>query len=587
MAHKPLSFTPVQLLGAVKIHVDSGMQLRSSIRTVLAESVQFRPVPTPTAVERAWFRSSFGGKQCSSATFPNGQKLSVEQEEVLIEFALMLGAAGASFSKGTIRALASTAFNVEVGRAWAGRFLKRHRVVLGGYSGKRTAQRRKAQSLLEKVKTWVRFMNELADYQAAAPTRVFNVDECRLSTQEGSTLVRIFAKNSNLRQLVSDKTYISACMVPWSNAAGRTSHVFFVIGKKFGGKEKAVIDAAIFDEPPAGSNAPVIYYIFNTTGNVCKDTFSCMLRIFSEAWSLHNAGLRCYVWMDNLSAHAFPVAFEHAHKNHAWTLFLPAGTTHIFQPLDQFPFAILKNALRTAKQEDAIKNLIHGLKVKTNNDITVQHAIRALSSCLSESALEASFAKCGLHPWDGDLIVQLARTNVGKLKVATVNATAHKVAQTLLSLMTPTEPPKTVEVEAKVDVPYTSVQLVAMSAERKERIQREADASADDKRAKMADTLKRKRELFKGRLEKDGLPVAGDVFWSNHCTYCASVRKSNSKAGTACNTCDVVFLCVACSGNGNAADLLKLHRSVCDFSVCGNQEENLISTGDDSDDEWM
>jgi hypothetical protein len=268
-----------------------------------------------------------------------------------------------------------------------------------------------------------------------------------------------------------------------------------------------------------------------------------------------------------------------------WALFLPAGTTHIFQPLDQFPFAILKNGLRTARQDDAMRNLLNGLKTKTTNDRTVQHAINVLSSCLSESSLKASFEKCGLLPWSGALIVKLAQQNIGKLKVPTVNAVAHKVAQTLRSLMTPPQPTKTVEVEAEQEVAYTSVQLVSMSATRATRIQDEADEQANKKRNKMKQTLKRKRALFDGELEEDGLPVAGDAFWSQHCTYCAAVRRTNSKIGSTCDACGVVYLCAMCNGNKRACDLVEEHRRVCEKSTLQKNAENEVDDEDSSDGE--
>jgi hypothetical protein len=511
-------------------------------------------------VKKAWQRWPLGAAASSATAHTDGQKLTATQETTLVEFALVLAASGAPLSKGALRMLASTAFNVVLSKHWAGRFLKRHKKVLGEYSPKRTAQRRKALTLLGTVKAWVAFINELSDYQAAGPTRVFNVDECRLSTQDGQVLKLIFARNAELKQLVSDKTYISACMVPFSNAAGETTHVFFVIGKRFGKGQSAVIEASLFEEPKDG---PAIYYIFNSTGNVCKDTFNCMLRIFSEAWALLNPGLRSYLWMDNLSAHDVPSAFEAALKCNVWVLFLPAGTTHIFQPLDQFPFAILKNYLRTKKQEDAIRLLLNGLKTKTNNDITVQHAIRALASALSPGSLKASFAKCGLVPWNGAKIVQLARDNVGKLKAPTVNETAHAVAQTIVKLMSPKPAPPKVVVEAQADVAYTSVQLIAMADARRTKIEAAFDAAVAAKRVKAAGALKRSREVEVEELQDDGLPQPNHEWWERHCVYCATTRRSNSVVAHACETCGMVYVCGGCGSSKKAKALVVEHMEVC------------------------
>jgi hypothetical protein len=162
----------------------------------------------------------------------------------------------------------------------------------------------------------------------------------------GGSLSVFFRFTHLLKQVISDKTFISACVVPFSRASGETTHVFFVIGKSSVAGESPV-EAAVFEEPKEG---PKLYYVFNNSGNVCTTTSSCMIMTVADDWMNESPGLHHYLWMDNLQTHCDPSTLLYAYDRGLVVLFLPKCTTHLFQPLDQYPFALLKRFIKTERR---------------------------------------------------------------------------------------------------------------------------------------------------------------------------------------------------------------------------------------------
>jgi hypothetical protein len=80
----------------------------------------------------------------------------------------------------------------------------------------------------------------------------------------------MLSRGAGLKNIVRDKTYVSACVAPFCRADGTTPHVFHVIGKTH---LAASIEATLFEEPADG---PKIHCIVNSTGNVCTLSFAAM-----------------------------------------------------------------------------------------------------------------------------------------------------------------------------------------------------------------------------------------------------------------------------------------------------------------------
>jgi hypothetical protein len=235
-----------------------------------------------------------------------------------------------------------------------------------------------------------------------------------------------------------------------------------VIGKS-GLKDESPISATLFNEPRRG---PKLYYMFNNTGNVNTASFSCMLKQVADDWATESPGLRHYVWMDNLQCHCDPAAIQYALERHLFPLFLPKCTTHLFQPLDRYPFALLKNFVERQKRTLALTALISGEKLRATNEFAVQSAINYLATWLDAKAMKASFRDCGLYPFSSQKILELARANIGELQEPTLRSELDSAVLSLREILSPPKPIRAITVTVKKDVAYTGRQLVVSAHER-------------------------------------------------------------------------------------------------------------------------
>jgi hypothetical protein len=187
------------LVPVVGDYVKSGLNVSDAVHAALAS----RHVTDPAAFDtlrKAWQRSGTAAHD-ASVLRPHGQTLSVLQEEALVELVVALGSMGVPLSHSQLAAVASSHYNVPTDPAWATRFFARHDAKLRLGTPKWTTARRKAETTLEATERWVEFMQSQTDYLAAKPSRISNVDECRMSTQELKLLRLLFARGSNLNNV--------------------------------------------------------------------------------------------------------------------------------------------------------------------------------------------------------------------------------------------------------------------------------------------------------------------------------------------------------------------------------------------------
>jgi len=368
--------------------------------------------------------------------------------------------------------------------------------------------------------------------------------------------------------------------VPFIRAEGSTHHVFFVIAKKFGNGD-GPIEATLFHEPKRG---PKLYYIFNKTGNVCTSAFAAMVRVVADAWKLESPGLRHYVWLDNLQAHCEPTTLLYALERDIVVLFLPKCTTHLFQPLDQFPFALLKKYIADVRRKKALEALLSGNSGRLTNDDAVQSAIDYFSVWLAPSVIIRSFRECGLYAFNAPKILKLARENIGFVEAPTLNSEVVAVVSTLREMLSPPRPAKKLKLNVEKDVAYTSAQLIVRScvsrrcegcvsqsifqalaatqeAERVSAFEVDVTTRRDRARAKY------EREMGDGGGGGGGVtwpPDMTDDYWVDHCFYCCSLKRTNSIAHASCDACGHLYLCNACGKSDAARKLADGHIAACE-----------------------
>jgi len=344
-------------------------------------------------------------------------------------------------------------------------------------------------------------------------------------------------------------------MVPFVSADGKVFCVFFVMKKAFGKSSSVTGLVTLFHEP---RNGPAMFYIYNDTGNANRETWKTISLTFSERWHLIHPGLRCYVWQDNLKAHLQNDVLLQIFELGVMALFLHPNTTHLFQPLDQHPFALLKRFLAAEKRASYLRQVLGGNGKGWGTDGAAQCAIQAIEHALSSSAIVASFKECGLVPFDQNHIMDLIKENVGVIEVPTVSTEAHAIIQEFTKTLAQPEPLEEVVSLVEKEHAYTATTLLAAAAEKKREDGEAFELAVNVKRIKTAGQAACKRRAHKS---SDGLPLPGDDFWSDHCS---SLHRKNSKPFKICGGCGLVLLCSWCAEHESALGLFRDHAFCCE-----------------------
>jgi hypothetical protein len=97
--------------------------------------------------------------------------------------------------------------------------------------------------------------------------------------------------------------------------------------------------------------------------------------------------------LDAASTHARLSALKKLKEANVHVLCLPAGTSHVLQPLDRFPFARFKKSLREGPVETKVIDWLVDV-------------VSAAQSAFTIKNIRGSFRLCGIEPRNSSLIMQ-------------------------------------------------------------------------------------------------------------------------------------------------------------------------------------
>lgn len=241
------------------------------------------------------------------------------------------------------------------------------------------------------------------------------------------------------------------------------------------------------------------------------------------------------------------------------SLVLPENTTHILQPLDQFPFASFK--LKFAKSWTTY----HRTSVDTTTSSKLMAYIlirKAIDEALSSSAIKASFRNTGLWPFQKDLVIErvakflVEDEDPGPTLDEQLVARSESMIKVALGPAV-TKPKRKVKTSISVNTPYTGSALIEMAEKEAEE---KANAAAEKKAAKLEQAkkkeeraaMKRKRQedLKEERARKkqkklDEQAAKEAERESKKCNDCESVHRGSSK-WVVCESCTDFRLCPSC-----------------------------------------
>jgi hypothetical protein len=390
-------------------------------------------------------------------------------------------------------------------------------------------------------------------------------------------------------------------MVPVVQANGHKLAVFYVLkADKNGGFPINQIQPI---DPPrraaaGGQGVYQRFYLFNDSGNVTGDTFTAMAEQISNIWSTLHPGLYAYLTLDNLGAHQAPAALAHFLHGNIRLVFLPKNATHLYQALDGTPFAIVTKTVGKRKRDGVHEKLLNGDAPSHTRSEIVQYAMESENTAISIGVVKKAFKVIGLHPWNPEHIITLAKENAGGASTcvasdaAHADLTAHAVA--LFKKKKESTSPAPSKIKMTTNVCVTDLDLAARIAdkraakeaeeEEKEQRRKDREEAAAAKEAEKARKAEKRLDEAEEKLRRDAarleavrkkrideaggrLPGRGDEFWRTHCRRClkkwveASRRKS---VWSECEyECGSFTMCYQCSEHKEGESAMSKHESAC------------------------
>jgi len=246
-------------------------------------------------------------------------------------------------------------------------------------------------------------------------------------------------------------------------------------------------------------------------------------------------------------------------------------THHIFQPLDDVPFANFKQRLSKLKKDHCDSHLAARIAPKS----AIQRvAVQAFKEAFTFEAIKHAFEATGLYPFNKDRILSRAREvlpngekSMVKSAAAAADAEMALLAKTHLGLLRPLESGRKSTISQKNKL-FTGSELVAWDEQRK----KEEGAKEAEKQAKKQGRLTKKHKRDEEKASKQSAAKRRKIasaevkkrkeaeLTTKRCQLCTNHNRETTEYWWTCPTCNNYKLCRL-----HAADVAAVtkHESSC------------------------
>ena len=242
---------------------------------------------------------------------------------------------------------------------------------------------------------WTGQVDELYRNNTFTSKVVFNSDETGIDPNFiGRELSAIVSADGPMPYQLKVPSVDRISIVPIVSADGLVYLIAFILPSI---REDATDHSPLPEEFLAESRGlPQMLYFFTPPGYMNGEIWHSICKAFGELASRIHPGLEKLLIIDGLNAHKTDSSLHACIDSQVQTLVLPENTTHILQPLDQFPFANFKlkysrkwrNALRSMLDHNINPNLLAFKLIK-----------ETITEALTPNAIKASFSKTGIWPY--------------------------------------------------------------------------------------------------------------------------------------------------------------------------------------------
>lgn len=514
--------------------------------------------------------------------------LSNRQEMQLVYATIAMSHVNLDWSARDLQSAVKTMFGIEVSLGWAYVFFGRNSNVLSFRTPTPLGHKRLNIGLYDEALAFFdRYQSFLKG--KSLPAKAFvNYDECRICINDQSLIyLRRLTSRKKKKPQSELKVKGKHCgtFLPFVAANGDHLASYFILPKKFENFDEAEMTLVLpssFSRTRGGTASPVLF--FNDTGYLNGEIFTEIMEDFCALWMKRYPGLHCCLIGDNLAIHRDIEVLKSAMDCDVYMTFLPAGTTHWSQPLDNLLFARLKQEVRAVAQHLLVA------QVFTDEDIfsLVEIVLEAAKKAFTGSTIISAFSGTGIFPPDKEKFGELAHLNhhpsqstcdpedVDDFIVEKVVEGLQKCMDVIKEDVSASlEKVTTIRVTVKKNKKYFAADIIREFEQQKEALENDKKEKAIEKEKKENERKRKREEKERKKEEKAQLRDERAEKKAKLLEARARKRSANTcKAGcnqtcrigcqwVGCESCEEFWMCPACYKTKGGQHKMKTHERLC------------------------
>lgn len=487
------------------------------------------------------------------------------EEKIICAFCLAMATRGAPLTKRILIDFVKKLFKKSdswSGRGWFDGFKKRHSDLLSFSAGKGLDPERVSKVTQVHIEKFINSFNYLLEYNKYQSDYVINVDEspCNFRNYRTSKVVKS-AKSKRQGTIKTPQSPLRT-IIPFVAASGKVWMVVYVF-KQISPKSATAKNAIVLRAVKRQSRGTwPSYYATTANGYVTNDLWNNIIGKFVEVISPVKGNLPALLLLDRVGPHLQDSSLTALFKKDISTLFLPAHTSHIVQPLDDLIFATLKKV-----GINAMTKLITWRQIRGENltSVVQEALIEAEQSAFNTTTIVASFKNTGIWPFDEKLVCErFSKEYMWKDKSEPIpkqSQQVHTILRRLNGLMNAKTPTKTKHAAAIQEKSMlflgSEIQQYQKEAVAKRATKVEKAASGGANKRKRSSLTGPKVKAKKARVELESSAEESVALSDLHqCNSCGDYDDDY----WACSSCKIFTLCQLCQSDVPA---IENHKAKC------------------------
>jgi hypothetical protein len=324
---------------------------------------------------------------------PQNMKLSLIEEEALLQGILKLDSQGLSPTASLVQSMANAICQAKgispVGRNWTYTFIKRTPILTIKLGRTYECQRRLCETP-EVIESWFALVRNIINKHGILPGDMYNFDETGFQLGQISTSKVVTSVEKQGRPKRIKPTGIEWVTVIQGACADGSAIPPFIIFKgrevNYGWLDEGLPATWMFTASPKGWTSDQIGLQW--------------IHHFAKHTKSKTIGSKRLLILDNHGSHTTPEFTSFCEDNNIVLLWMPPHTSHMLQPLDVGCFGPLKQAF-SKRTQGLIRN--HIFHIDKSTFIATLYA--AHIDAITSNNIRAGFRGSGLHPFDPSVVL--------------------------------------------------------------------------------------------------------------------------------------------------------------------------------------